>query len=153
LRKPSPALIPKFADRQEANTARGDAERRLQRLLAPRSENGFDLREGDPQVIEARRQLEKLADEAGRLTELYEARSAAFQSASRVVQAVESYLRDGLPGNTALQDYDGPPPQLLKNEDVLSALDRVRRRGREVKANLNRIRSAPYPSPHARGKI
>jgi 23S rRNA A2030 N6-methylase RlmJ len=39
------SLRPEFADRHEANTARGDAERRLQRLLAPRAQRGFDLRE------------------------------------------------------------------------------------------------------------
>ena len=34
------AVIPEFADRLAANTARGDAGRRLQRLLAPSAENG-----------------------------------------------------------------------------------------------------------------
>jgi hypothetical protein len=147
------ALLPEFSDRHSANTARGDAERRSQRLLAPSAQGGFDLRENDPQVIEARRQLEKLADEARRLSELYEARSAAWQSASRVVQAVESYLRDGRPGGTALQEYDGPEPKLLKGETVTDAIERLRRRGRELKADQHRIRSAPFPSSHAKAQV
>jgi hypothetical protein len=52
-----------------------------------------------------------------------------------------------------LQDIEGKPPQLLKNETVIDAIERHRRRGRELKADLNRIRSAPYPSEHVRAKI
>jgi hypothetical protein len=85
------SLLPEFADRLAANTAPGDAERWVQRLLAPRSENGFNMREDDPQVVQPRQELEKLADEARRLAELDQVRSEAWQSASRVVQAVEQW--------------------------------------------------------------
>src|SRR6266478_4060145 len=45
----------------------------------------------NPQVVQARQELEKLADEARRLAELDQVRSEAWQSASRVVQAVEQW--------------------------------------------------------------
>ena len=54
---------------------------------------------------------------------------------------------------TVLQDYDGPEPKPLKGEDILSAIERYRRNGREGKATLHRLRSAPYPSSHVRAKI
>ena len=38
------AVIPEFADRLAANTARGDAGRRLQRLLAPSAEGSICAR-------------------------------------------------------------------------------------------------------------
>jgi hypothetical protein len=147
------AVMPEFADRYEANTARGDAERRLQRLLAHRSEGGFALRENDPQVIETRRQLEKLADEARRLEERYEKRSEQWQSAARVVQAVESYLRDGMPSGTSLEDHASEVPKLLKGVTITDAIERYRRRGRELKADLHRVQSAPYPSSYAKAQM
>jgi hypothetical protein len=147
------SLIPEFADRHEANTARGDAERRLQRLLAPRSENKFNLSETDPQVIEARRQVEKLADEARRLAELDQVRSEAWRSASRVVQTVEDWVKNGRPPGTVLQDHEVEVPKLLKGESILDAIERLRRRGRELRADQRRIQSAPYPSSHAKQQM
>ncbi len=147
------SLLPEFADRQEANTARGDAERRLQRLLAPRSEGGFNLPEGDREVIETRRQLETLTDEARRLEERYQQRSEAWRSASNTLSAVENWSRNGVPPGVVLEDVEDKPPQLLKNENLLDGILRLQRRGRELKADLHRIRSTPYPSAHARAKI
>jgi hypothetical protein len=46
------------------------------------------------------------------------------------------------PHGTTLEDYDGEEPKLLKNETVTDAVERLRRRGRELKANLHRIQSA-----------
>ncbi len=36
---------------------------------------------------------------------------------------------------------------------MLHAVERLRRRGRELRADLNRIEGAPFPSSHARAKI
>ena len=102
------ALRPDLLDRQEANTARGDKERWLQRLLAPRSENGFNLPESDPEVVLARQELEKLADEARRLEERNQRRTEQWRSASLVVQAVEDWLKNGRPGGVVLEEFDGP---------------------------------------------
>jgi len=147
------AVIPGFNDRAEVNGERGDAERRLQQLLAPRSQNGFQLDPTDARVVEQEKLVQKCSDEARRLSELYEVRSEQWRSASRVVQAVEDWLKNGRPQGTVLQDYDGPEPKPLKGEDILSAIERYRRNGREGKATLHRLRSAPYPSSHVRAKI
>lgn len=147
------AVIPEFADRAEANALRGNAERRLQRMLAPRAENGFNLREDDPQVVQARQEFAKLAAEAQRLTELDQTRSAQWRSASRVVQAIEEYLQHGRPGGTALQNYDGEVPKLNKGETITDAVERYRRRARELRADQHRIQSAPYPSSYAKQRM
>jgi hypothetical protein len=148
------AVIPEFAARQAANTARGDAERRLQRLLAHRSEGGFALRENDPQVLQARQELTKLTDEARRLAERYEQRSEEWQSASRALQAVETWLKDGgVPPGVVLQDHEGPKPTLNKNETITDAIERHRRRVRELKADAHRIQSSPYPSSYAKKQM
>ena len=63
----------------------------------------------------------------------------------------EDWLRDGRPSGTQLQDWDGPAPQLLKGEKgLLDAIENRRRRVRELRADLHRIESAPYPSSWAK---
>jgi hypothetical protein len=116
----------------EASTARIVAEQRLQRLLAPRAENGLSLNPTDTRVIEQQKLVQKLTDDLRRLNELVETRSAVWHAASHVLSAVESWLKDGgIPPGVVLQDIEGKPPQLLKNETVIDAIERLRRRGRE----------------------
>lgn len=146
-------IIPKFEERQELNTTRILAEQRLQRLLDHPSAGGFHLAETDGRVVEQRRLVNKLNDDLRRFNELSETRSAAWQSASHVLTAVESWLREGVPPGVVLEDIDGKPPQLLKNESLLDGILRLQRRGRELKADLARIAAAPYPSAHVRAKI
>ena len=62
-------------------------------------------------------------------------------------------MRDGRPGGTGLEAVEIEPPKLLKGEDVLSAVERLRRRGRELKAAIHTTRSAPYPSSHAKAQM
>jgi len=136
-----------------ANTARGDAERQLQRLLAHRSDGGFHLDPEDKRVVAAQELVAKLAADAKRLTELDEVRSAAWQTASATLVTVEQWLRDGRPPGTVLQDFDGPEVKLIKGESVTDAIERLRRRGRELKADLHRIRSAPFPLSYVKAKM
>uniref|UniRef100_UPI0012DC6129 hypothetical protein n=1 Tax=Bradyrhizobium sp. URHD0069 TaxID=1380355 RepID=UPI0012DC6129 len=146
-------LIPKFEEIREASDARIQAEQRLARLQAHQQEGGFNLPETDGRVIEQRRLLDKLTDHLKRLSELKETRSATWRAASHVLTAVENWLKNGVPPGVVLQDIEGKPPQLLKNESLPDGILRLQRRGRELKADFNRIRSAPYPSAHVRAKI
>ena len=79
-------------------------------------------------------------------------RVAAFQATSSALRNVESLLQTR-PGNTTLAEFDGPQPKLNKGEDNLSAIERLRRRGRELQAGLHSVRSAPYPSAHAKRRV
>jgi hypothetical protein len=144
------ALIPTFEMVREANAAKQDAEHQLQRLLAPAGESGFNLGLNDRRTIEAQKTLDKATADARRLTELQEVRSQAWREASGALAAVESWLRDGgRPGNTTLEAVEVEPPKLAKGEDILSALEKVRRRGRELKADIHHVRSACYTKDEA----
>jgi hypothetical protein len=122
-------------------------------MLAHPHNDGFGLKPDDHRVISAQSRLDKATAEAKRKTELKQTRSAAWHSASLTLANVEQWLRDGRPAGTMLEAVEVEPPKLLKGEDVLSALERVLRRGRELKADLARIAAAPFPSAHARAKI
>lgn len=147
------ALTVPFADIQEANNAKVAAEQRLRQLTAHPQDGGFNLPVADRRVIEQQKLVDKATDDLRRLNDRNEARTAAWTAASGALQAVETWLRDGRPQGTVLEDHSGPEPQLLKGEDLMGGISRLQRRGRELKADLHRIRSAPYPSAHARAKI
>ena len=99
--------------------------------------------------------VEKLTDEFRRLNERSEVRSAAWRTTSLVISAVESWLRDGgVPPGCVLQDFDdGPEPKLAKGDDIISALEKLRRRCREIRADIHRIESAPFSSGHAKQRM
>jgi hypothetical protein len=80
-------------------------------------------------------------------------RSAAFQTASGALAAVESWLRDGVPGNCTLETVETEPPKLNKGEAIIDAIERHRRAFRELKADLHRIASAPYPSSYSKQRL
>ena len=146
-------LIPMSEDVREANTARIQAEQRLKQLTNHQQDGGFSLAMDDARVLDQQRLVDKLTAEAKRIKDLYEVRGAAWNEAGYTLQAVEGWLRDGRPARTVLEDFDGPEPTLSKGETVVDAIERLRRRGRDLKADLHRIRSAPYPSAHARAKV
>ena len=65
-----------------------------------------------------------------------------------VVANIESWLRDGRP--SGVEVFEGPQPTLTKGQTLVDFIEQVRRRGRELQADLHRIRSAPFPSNHAK---
>ena len=52
-----------------------------------------------------------------------------------------------------MQDFKQPEPKLQRGEGVLDAVERLRRRGRELKADLAKISGSPFPSVYVRKKI
>jgi hypothetical protein len=147
-------IIPKFEQIHELSTTRILAEQRLTRLLDHQSAGGFHLKPDDPRITEQRRLVDKLNDDLRRLNELAEVRSAAWQSASLVMSACESWLRDGRPPGTMLEDHEVDVPKLAKGENgLLEQIENRRRRGRELRADLHRIRSAPFPSSYCKQRM
>jgi len=106
----------------------------------------------DARVIAAQKLVDKLTREYQRLTARNEARTAAFTTAKQTETAVETWLRD-LRGTAVLDDFSGPEPTLSKGESIADGISRLQRRGRELKAVLHTIRSAPFPSAHAKAKM
>jgi len=149
------ALIPKSDDRLAAANAKVEAERRLARLRAHQSApgGGFNLKDDDPRVMAAIEQLDKLTADHARISDLYEVRGAAYVPASQTLHAVQTWLRDGRPPGTVLEDHEMPEPKLNKGESLMDAIERHRRRVRELRANLHAIRSAPMPSAHCKRRM
>jgi hypothetical protein len=52
-----------------------------------------------------------------------------------------------------LQDHEIEVVKLNKNETVTDAIERYRRRRRELRADQRRIQSAPYPSSYAKQRM
>jgi hypothetical protein len=142
-----------YEDIRQASMARIEAENALKRLTNHPHDHGFRLKPDDRRVIAAQRTLDKTTDELRRLQERQATRSAAWNAAGRVPQACEAWLRDGRPGGTTLEAVEVEPPKLLKGEDVLSAVERLRRRVRELRADLHRLASATMPSSYAKQKM
>ena len=147
------AVVPQFEQIREASMARVEAEQALKRLTSHPHDGGFNLPEDNRSVIEAQRLLDRATADFKRLTELSEVQTAAWQATSQAKTACEVYLRDGKPGNTTLEAVEVEPPKLNKGETVVDAIERHRRRVRELRADLHRIESAPYPSSYAKQRM
>lgn len=145
-------LMPEFSERHDAHTAKLQAEQTLKRLTDHASVGGFQLPDDDPRCRGEKAKLDALAAECRRLDGIYEARLQAWRAASQTVSAVTAYLLDGRPAGTVLQDFSGPKPTLNKGEDIITAVERLRHRVRELRADLNRIAAAPFLSSYCKQK-
>ena len=149
--------MPELEERQAANQARGEAQRRLDRLLGHPHESfggsgsGFGLRQDDVRVVQQRRVLQEATMMAERLAARYEAASAEWQPAARTRHAIDTMLRNRRHGTT-FAEYVAEP-RLAKGEDILGACDRLARRCRELRADAHRVESAPFPLSHARTRL
>jgi hypothetical protein len=139
---------------QEATTTRLQAEQRLRRLQAPPQEDGFNLPPEDSRTVAAQRDINKATLALKLLNERREARAQAWAAAARVLGAIDAWISGGRPRNTALEDYEGPEPKLAKGENgLLDAIQNRRRLAKERHAELDRIRSAVYPSDYAKQRM
>lgn len=146
------SLCVPFEDIREIIATRIRAEDRLRQLTGHPSEGGHNLSEDDPRTVVAQREVEKTMAAATSIQERANARSAAWREASYALQAVESYLRDGVPGGCILQDVEPPEPKLAKGQGVLEAIMDVRQRGMKLRKRLSEIDRAPYPSSVAKAR-
>jgi hypothetical protein len=147
------ALAIPYEDVRAASMERVEKENALRRLTDHRGAGGFNLPETDRRVILAQQALTKAIEDQRRLQERSEARAAAQQAALRVKAGCEDFLSYGLPGGTVLEAVEIEPPALLKNEAVLDAAERLRRRGRELRADIARLSAAPFPSSYAKQRM
>jgi hypothetical protein len=147
-------LVPEFSQISEASTARVAAANALKRLVSHPQDFGAGLDPSDPRVITAQKHLDKMTADFTRLQELQAVRTAQWQSASGALANAETWLRDGRPHGVTLHDHETEPPKLAKGENgLLDAIETRRRRVRELRADLHRIQSAPYPSAYAKQQM
>ena len=84
-----------------------------------------------------------------RLNPLVDACSHWSQTLGRLVSSIENYFTEGLSGfSGAITLYKGPSPSPQKREAPVEAVERCRRRYRELEADRHRIMCSPW---HAAG--
>ncbi|MGJ5049947.1 hypothetical protein ACQR09_23010 [Bradyrhizobium oligotrophicum] len=122
---------------------------RIRELSGPRGAGGYDLDETDVRVADEQRRLDAKVGELARRAELREVRSARWNDMATLVTCCEGWIRQH--GPTGLH----PPiqPELKKGETALDAIERLRRRGRELRADLQRAQAAPWPSTIAKQRM
>jgi hypothetical protein len=147
------ALTVPFEQVREASLARQEAASAHRRLVSHQQEGGFNLPPDHPSVMQALKTLERAEDELRRVQERQTERSGGWQAASAALASVEGWLKAGIPGNCTLEATEIEPPKLAKGESLLDALDRARRRSREIKASLHTVRSSPWPSAHVKQRL
>jgi hypothetical protein len=147
------AVIPEHEQIREASEAKTAAENALKRLVSHPQDWGQNLPLDHPSVVQAQRMVDKATSEFELIKQRSKDRAAAWQAASGALANTETWLKSGMPGGTTLLDYDCEPPKLNKGETVIDGIERYRRRCRELRADLHRIRSAPYPSSHAKAQM
>jgi hypothetical protein len=143
-------LLPPFDRRHEVGTEKVQIEHEIRRLM---DHTGFRLPETDPRVRAAKERLDEINAERDRLTALTETRTKAYETATATLSNVLAYLRDGRPPGTIFELVEPIEPKLLAKESISDAIARLRRRGDELKAELAKISSAPFPSSYTKRRM
>lgn len=146
------AMIP-HAELQEAIAERTRAEEHLRRLQAHPQDFGFNLPPEHASCVAAEKEITRTTANARRLTERSERLAAAWRAAAQPLATAENWLKNGRPGSTTLEDAKEVEPQLHKNETIIDGVERLRRRCRELRADLHRIASAPYLSGYCKQRM
>jgi hypothetical protein len=141
--------VPEFSEVQEARLEALAHANRIADLTKHESE-GFGLDPSAPLVVTERKKLERAEQELVRLTSLKEVRTARWNAASQLHNAVSSWLlHGGIPANCLLENLeDAPLSELLTKNDggrIDAAVERCRLRLRELDADRHRVNSASWP--------
>ena len=147
-------------ERQEAWEAKRVAEARLKVLTGGGPDTAWydaqhphfrNLPDDHPELVAQQEALTDAVANIERLDPIVEARSHQLDQLNRLLSAVENYLAEGLSGvGDAIKLYKGPAPSLRKGEGVVDAVERCRRRLRELDADRHKVASAPWHSAEAK---
>ena len=147
-------LIPPFEEQHELSVERTEAENRLKQLVGHPQNFGHNLSPDDHRVVVQQGLVDKLTDDLQQLRERIEARTQAWHATSGALANVEAWLKSGRPGGTTLQVVEVDEPKPHRGEKgLLDQIEARRRRVRELRADLHRIASAPYPSSYAKARM
>jgi hypothetical protein len=143
------AVIPEFETVRQASMDKITAQNALKRLTDHPQDFGAGLDPSDLRCVAAAKLLAIETDKFERLKSLQERRATQWQAASAALAACETWLKSGRPGGTTLEDAEEVQPQLVKGESLFDGVERLRHRGRELKADIHRVRSACYTKAEA----
>jgi hypothetical protein len=145
--------MPTIEERQFANELRGDAQRLLDRLVAHPSTGGYGLHPESSRVLQQRQVLDAATVAARRVDDRYRRAVEMWTPRACTRRDCEIWINTRA-GGTAVSDWTGPEPQLAKGDrDLMGAIVRLERRTRELRADLHRVRSSPFPLAHARERL
>jgi hypothetical protein len=145
--------IPPFAEIKEASDERILAEQRLRTLQGHPQEFGHNLPDGHASVVQAKRNLQRATEAFTRLNERNAVKTAAWQAVTGPHKACEDWAKDGRPRGTVMEFYPVEPPKPAKGDTIIDLIEKLRRRGRELQADANRISSAQLPAAFIKAKM
>lgn len=132
---------------------RGRAEvQRLTHRSYERNGTSTPLPANDPEVMRVKAEADGAITRRTTFSSRYEDRSRQAQSVQQLVTRIEGWVADSASASLAFLPIEHAAPKLGKNEHLLDAIDRVRRRGRELAADRHRIESAPIFAAEAKAK-
>lgn len=143
------------ADFENEQTLRGEVfrhEARITELRRPRGEGGFGLGNDDLRVKTEQAKADQKRNDLARLLAVKEARSSEGRRLGELLRAIEQAIASR-PAGTIGRMVETEPPTLKKGETILDGVESRRRRGRELLADLARVRAAPVPSSIVRQRM
>lgn len=138
-------------NQQDARQTRQAADQRIRFLKAPPA-GGKAVAADHPDYVATQRILERTAAELARLQGIHHSQQAVWNTRARLVRDVEQAVREAQ-GRFCTITPIAAKPVLRKGEDIATAIESRRRRGRELAADLNRVQSAPIKSVEAKRKM
>jgi hypothetical protein len=126
------ALCVPYADVQELSAERVQAEHAHKRLIDHPQDDGSNRPETDRRVVAAKNISTSCPTTFEGSTTAEKSGRRRFKRHRKRRLPERTGCATGCPATSTLHDYDGPESKQNKAETVLDAIERVRRRGREL---------------------
>lgn len=135
----SSQILDKMDDRDRAKKRRGEIK-----LVHPNVTDDHDaIREQDRIIADADAALVRLNERAAK-------HNAIAGPRANLLRVVKGWIRKTVAGHDIVDVELVDPPKLLKGETPATAVDRLRRRLRELDSDRRRIEASPFPSSYAK---
>jgi hypothetical protein len=146
-------MVPSFEEVSSASAERTKAENVWKRMVEHPSNFGFGRAQDDPLSLAARKTADRAAAAFAKIQALYNKRGEEAQAASAALKTCEDYLRSGKPGGTIFETVPAELPKLARGESLVEAVEKMRRRVRELRADAERIAASQYPAEVTKQKM
>lgn len=128
---------------RDAREAKMRAQSDLRMATMPRANGGRGLLPGSDEEVRLRTLIAEHGDELTRHNELMLLRSGQLEFQSHLLDALDGFVRD-LPADSSISDHTAPT--IKAGVDLHDAVEKARHRIRQLRADLDEVRAAPFPS-------
>lgn len=135
--------------REQLHELRQDRDRIRQRIDRLTKHPTHALSPDDPAVMEENKRVERLTKRIEPLEQRHAEKQERWRELAALVGAIDHWIADHV-RRGAWQMYQGPEPQLRKSETFAQAVERIRKRIRELKADRAQHIAAPVPAAQAK---